>query len=84
MPQLLDTYDAERRPIGWLRHQQTFSRPDYAKWVEATFEPDPLFGDDAMEFGQLVRSSAVIGAGDDLPAAGSPAMWSGQPGTRAP
>ncbi|MBN8987938.1 MAG: FAD-dependent monooxygenase [Rhizobiales bacterium] len=84
MPHLLDTYDAERRPIGWLRHQQTFSRPDYAKWVDATFEPDRLFGDDAMEFGQLVRSSAVIGAGDDLPAAASPTVWAGQPGTRAP
>ncbi|HXI06454.1 MAG TPA: FAD-dependent monooxygenase [Bradyrhizobium sp.] len=83
LPQLLDTYDVERRPIGWLRHQQTFSRPDYAKRVDATFRPDPLFGDDAMEFGQLVRSSAVIGASDDLPAAASPTVWAGQPGTRA-
>lgn len=84
LPHLLDTYNAERRPIGWLRHQQTFSRPDHAKWVDATFEPDPLFGDAAMEFGQLVRSSAVVGAGDDLPAAASPTVWAGQPGTRAP
>jgi 2-polyprenyl-6-methoxyphenol hydroxylase-like FAD-dependent oxidoreductase len=81
---LLDTYDAERRPIGWLRHQQTFSRPDYAGWVGAGFTPDVLFGNDAMEFGQLVRSNAVIGAGPELPAAASPAEWAGQPGTRAP
>lgn len=81
---LLDTYDAERRPIGWLRHQQTFSRPDYAKWVSSGFKADALFGNEAMELGQLVRSSAVIGAGSELPAAASPIDWAGQPGTRAP
>nr|WP_219726839.1 FAD-dependent monooxygenase [Janthinobacterium sp. AD80] len=26
-PALLDTYTDERRPIAWLRHQQTFARP---------------------------------------------------------
>lgn len=81
---LLDSYNAERRPIGWLRHQQTFSRPDYARWAPATFKPEPLFGNDAMEFGQLNRSAAIIGAGPDLPAAAPPQVWAGQPGTRAP
>lgn len=81
---LLETYDAERRPIGWLRHQQTFSRPDYTKWVDSTFKADPLISNEAMELGQLVRSSAIIGAGPELPAAASPADWAGQPGTRAP
>ena len=81
---LLDTYDAERRAIGWLRHQQTFSRPDYARWAPSTFAPEPLFGNDAMEFGQLNRSPAIIGAGPDLPAAAPPHIWAGQPGTRAP
>jgi putative polyketide hydroxylase len=83
-PDLLDTYDAERRPIGWLRHQQTFSRPDYAARAGAGFQPEPLFGNDAMEFGQLVRSAAVAGAGPELPAAAAPEEWMGQPGTRAP
>ncbi|BEV11979.1 FAD-dependent monooxygenase [Asticcacaulis sp. DW145] len=83
-PALLETYDAERRPIGWLRHQQTFSRPDYAKWVGSDFIPDTLLSDESMEFGQLVRSAAVIGAGRELPAAASPVEWAGQPGTRAP
>jgi 2-polyprenyl-6-methoxyphenol hydroxylase-like FAD-dependent oxidoreductase len=81
---LLDTYNAERQPIGWLRHQQTFSRPDYARWVSDAFQPDALFGNDAMEFGQLVRSSQVVGAAYGLPAAASPEEWGGQPGTRAP
>lgn len=81
---LLDTYSAERQPIGFLRHQQTFSRPDYAKWVDSSFKPDALFSNDAMEFGQLVRSSQVIGALPELPSAASPIEWRGQPGTRAP
>ena len=81
---LLDTYDAERRPVGWLRHQQTFSRPDCADWVGAEFGADPLLGNDAMEFGELVRSEAICGAKNELPPAASIAMWAGQPGTRAP
>jgi putative polyketide hydroxylase len=81
---LLDTYSAERQPIGYLRHQQTFSRPDYAKWVAASFKRDALFSNDAMEFGQLFRSSQVVGALPELPSAASPVEWRGQPGTRAP
>lgn len=81
---LLDTYGAERRPIGWLRHQQTFARPDYAKWLKSPIEPQPLFSDIAMELGQLHRSAAVIGATGDLPAAAHPNDWAGQPGVRAP
>ncbi|MEK8034037.1 FAD-dependent oxidoreductase [Ideonella sp. DXS29W] len=83
-PALLETYDAERRPIGWLRHQQTFARPDYAKWLKGPMEPQPLMGDVAMELGQLHRSAAVIGASDDLPPAAHPFDWAGQPGVRAP
>ena len=81
---LLGTYSAERQPIGFLRHQQTFSRPDYERWVDASFTPDALFSNDAMEFGQLVRSSQVVGALPELPSAASPVEWRGQPGTRAP
>lgn len=84
LPTLLDTYGEERRPIGWLRHQQTFSRPDYAGWVGPGFAAEPLFDNDAMEFGQLVRSAAILGAGRDLPPAAHPGAWAGQPGTRAP
>ncbi|MBI1171314.1 2,4-dichlorophenol 6-monooxygenase [bacterium] len=83
-PALLDTYEAERRPIGWLRHQQTFSRPDYSRSVGKDFVADPLFSNEAMEFGQMVRSPAIMGAGSTLPAAASPVEWAGQPGTRAP
>ena len=83
-PALLDTYDAERRPVAWLRHQQIFARPDYAKDAEGWAQGQPIIDDDAMEFGQLYRSTAVIGAGADLPEARRPDQWCGQPGTRAP
>jgi len=80
---LLDTYGQERQPIGWLRHQQTFARPDYAKRIGHALDV-PLYGNAAMELGQLMRSSAILGAGDDLPAAAHPQAWAGQPGVRAP
>lgn len=82
-PALLATYDAERRPVAWTRLEQTFARPDYAAYT-AAYRDVPLFDDDAMEFGQLYRSAAILGAGDDLPAAAAPDVWEGQPGTRAP
>ncbi|WMJ69678.1 FAD-dependent monooxygenase [Stenotrophomonas sp. 24(2023)] len=80
---LLDSYSSERQPIGWLRHQQTFARPDYARWVDTPVQA-PLYGNAAMELGQLQRSAIVIGAGADLPPAAAPDEWKGQPGTRAP
>jgi 2-polyprenyl-6-methoxyphenol hydroxylase-like FAD-dependent oxidoreductase len=83
-PRLLETYSDERQPIGWLRHQQTFARPDYAPWVGDALKDEVLYGNDAMELGQLHRSSSIIGAGADLPPAASPDVWKGQPGTRAP
>ena len=83
-PTLLDTYSAERQPIGWLRHQQTFARPDYRRWVGDALAGEPLYGDEAMELGQRVASAAVIAPDDDLPPAAAPDVWRGQPGTRVP
>lgn len=83
-PALLETYDAERRPIAWLRHNQIFARPDYKHEGAGHGENVEIFDDSAIELGQLYRSAAVIGAGDDLPAARTPVEWAGQPGTRAP
>lgn len=83
-PRLLDTYNAERQPIGWLRHQQTFARPDYARWIGDALKNETVLGDEAMELGQLLRSEALVGAGPELPSAAHPQAWRGQPGTRAP
>ncbi|TNF15486.1 MAG: 2,4-dichlorophenol 6-monooxygenase [Rhodobacteraceae bacterium] len=81
---LLDSYSQERQPIGWLRHQQTFARPDYAKYVGDALAGETLYGDAAMELAQLHRSDIVIGADDSLPPAAHPDIWAGQPGIRAP
>jgi hypothetical protein len=83
-PALLDTYDQERRPIAWLRHGQIFARPDYERFAAPGDKATPIIDDDAMELGQLYRSAAVLGAGEDLPPALRPDEWAGQPGTRAP
>ncbi|MFD4644481.1 FAD-dependent oxidoreductase [Lentzea sp. NPDC058436] len=82
-PSLLDTYDEERRPVATLCHQQIFARND---GHNRDGEPDdaPLFDNNAMHFGVLYRSAAVIGAGPELPPAQLPEQWNGQPGTRAP
>jgi putative polyketide hydroxylase len=83
-PALLDTYDAERRPIAWLRHHQLFARADFKARIDAPAGDVDVIDDIAMELGQLYRSSAVLGASDQLPAALPPDQWAGQPGTRAP
>jgi putative polyketide hydroxylase len=82
-PRLLDTYDAERRPIAWLRHNQIFARQDYAAMATDDEKKVAIIEDAAMELGQLYRSTAVLGAGDELPPALRPDQWAGQPGTRA-
>jgi putative polyketide hydroxylase len=81
---LLDTYEAERRPIAWLRHNQIFARRDYAAMATDDEKKVAIIDDVAMELGQLYRSASVLGAGDELPPALRPEQWAGQPGTRAP
>lgn len=83
-PELPESYAAERRPIAWLRHEQIFARADYKARVETGESAVPVIDDDAMELGQLYRSTAVLGADADLPRAQRPDQWTGQPGTRAP
>src|SRR4051812_32433803 len=86
-PQLLETYDAERRPLCALTVDQAYTR--YATRVvpeRGTDEAKPFVDDLTMEIGLVLRSRAVIGDGSvpdgvlHLP----PAELRGQPGTRAP
>jgi putative polyketide hydroxylase len=83
-PALLDTYDAERRPIAWLRHDQIFARADYKAHLDGPGSEVDVIDDVAMELGQLYRSSSVLGTSEQLPPALRPDQWAGQPGTRAP
>lgn len=82
-PELLDTYDAERRPIASLCYQQIFARNDGHNRDGGPVDA-PLFDNNAMHYGVLYRSAAVLGAGQELPPAQLPEQWHGQPGTRAP
>lgn len=83
-PALLDSYDAERRPVAWLRHQQIFARADYKAYIDTPTSDVDVIDDVAMELGQLYRSVAPADAARDLPDARRPHEWAGQPGTRAP
>jgi 2-polyprenyl-6-methoxyphenol hydroxylase-like FAD-dependent oxidoreductase len=81
---LLDSYEEERKPIAWMRFQQTFARPDYARYADAALRATPLLDPIAVELGELYRSSIIDGPNADLPMARLPEEWRGQPGTRAP
>ncbi|RDI68344.1 FAD-dependent oxidoreductase [Nocardia pseudobrasiliensis] len=81
---LLETYDAERRPIADLRHDQLFARADYKAYLKGSKSDTVVLDDAAIELGQLYRSTAVLGVDDSLPQAQRPDRWAGQPGTRAP
>ena len=86
-PSLLDTYDAERRPVAWLRHDQIFARSDYKalqKEKGTDGKADMVIEDIPMEFGELYQSRGIIGVDGSLPPAKRPDEWAGQPGTRAP
>lgn len=78
-PELLDTYEPERRPIAELCHQQLFARMD---WQGADAPTDPIIDDLAMAFGLRYRSAAVLGGEAELPLARRPEEWVGEPGTR--
>lgn len=75
-PELLDTYDAERRPVAALCQRQLAA--------EGAERSDAVLDGRAVVFGLLYRSAAVVGAGPELPQAQLPDAWAGQPGTRAP
>jgi len=85
-PALLETYDAERRPLDELTVRQAYTR--YATRVvpeRGSDGVDPVVPDIELEIGTVVRSSAVIGDGDDDGALHlDPALTRGRPGTRAP
>ena len=85
-PALLETYDAERRPVGELTTEQAYTRyvlrldPELGKEDIQPFVPDP-----PIELGHRYRSAAVVSESDDDGAIHEdPHAPSGRPGTRAP
>ncbi|KAI9934837.1 hypothetical protein AWENTII_005631 [Aspergillus wentii] len=97
---LLDTYDSERQPIAWLRHEQIFARADFEEHRKADKSDidgmKVVLDDVAMEFGQRYNSCAIIDSINkcdstscdngplERPLAMRPECWAGLPGTRAP
>jgi 2-polyprenyl-6-methoxyphenol hydroxylase-like FAD-dependent oxidoreductase len=85
-PELLDTYDAERRPVGEFTTEQAYTRyvlrldPELGKEDIQPFVPDP-----PIELGHRYRSPAVVAESDDDGSIHeNPHEPSGRPGTRAP
>ncbi|KAF5591058.1 phenol 2-monooxygenase [Fusarium pseudoanthophilum] len=86
-PELLDTYDVERRPVADVRHDQIFAREDYKRYVVDKEWPGKyveILDDVAMEFGYFYNSKAIVGGPDGSVPVKRPDEWNGQPGTRAP
>jgi len=85
---LLDTYDAERRPLARLTVEQAYTR--YATRVvpeRGMDDVEPFVDDLTMELGLVMRSSAVIpdsDGEDDGALHVHPTLARGRPGTRAP
>ena len=84
---LLDSYDAERQPLGRLTVEQAYTR--YATRVvpeRGTDDAEPFIDDLTMELGLVVHSRAIVGDGSipDGVLHVAPSEVRGQPGTRAP
>jgi 2-polyprenyl-6-methoxyphenol hydroxylase-like FAD-dependent oxidoreductase len=86
-PGLLDTYDAERRPVSDLIVEQAYTR--YVLRVDPSLSREglaPPLDDASIELGTIYRSSAIVPAPDDDAdtALEDPRQPSGRPGVRAP
>ena len=85
-PGLLDTYEAERLPLGELTVRQAYTR--YATRVvpERGVEgAEPAVPDIELEIGLVMRSAAIVSEdADDGVLHLAPSALDGRPGTRAP
>lgn len=85
-PALLDTYDAERRPVAALTVEQAYTRYVLRIHPERSREDvQPLEDDLSMEIGYLYRSQAIMPVeADDGRLLEDPRTPTGRPGSRAP
>jgi 2-polyprenyl-6-methoxyphenol hydroxylase-like FAD-dependent oxidoreductase len=83
---LLDSYEAERLPVGRLIVEQAYARYIRRVVPEEIATDTPEMRDElTMEIGQYYRSNAVIGGrGEDAPACLHPDETRGAPGSRVP
>ncbi|HEY1366610.1 MAG TPA: FAD-dependent monooxygenase [Gaiellaceae bacterium] len=83
---LLDTYDAERRPVGELTTEQAYTR--YVVRLDPGLGKEnlsPFVDDAAVDLGYRYHSSAIVtDDGDDGSLTENPHEPTGRPGIRAP
>jgi len=77
-PDLLDTYEQERKPVARFTAEQAFARyvARTAPWLASRVTPDPLVDDMHIELGYLYNSKVGVHA--------DPHTTFGMPGSRAP
>ena len=84
-PQLLDTYDAERRPVGAFTAEQAYTR--YVVRLAPELKSDdmtPYVDDPPVTLGQRYGSSAIVDEDGDDARFEHPREGTGRPGFRAP
>ena len=83
---LLDSYEAERRPVALLTVEQAYARYVRRVTPEWIAPGTPEMRDElTMEIGQFYRSSAIVGGrGAEEPACMHPDETRGRPGARVP
>jgi 2-polyprenyl-6-methoxyphenol hydroxylase-like FAD-dependent oxidoreductase len=84
-PDLLETYDAERRPVGQFTVDQAYTRyvTRTASYLKAR-DPPPYQEDFRIELGYLYRSGAVLTEPGTPEGHQDPHESRGRPGSRAP
>ena len=84
-PELLSSFDAERRPAGKLTVEQAYTRyvTRTATYLGAT-DFQPLVPDFNIELGYLYRSAAILAEAGEPSVHDDPRRTCGRPGSRAP
>jgi 2-polyprenyl-6-methoxyphenol hydroxylase-like FAD-dependent oxidoreductase len=84
-PELLSTYDLERRPVGKFTVEQAYTRyvTRSAQYLGAK-DFQPLASDFNIELGYLYRSPAIVSEDDADRGHDDPRASRGRPGSRAP
>jgi 2-polyprenyl-6-methoxyphenol hydroxylase-like FAD-dependent oxidoreductase len=84
-PALLDSYDAERRPVSKFTVEQAYARyvTRTATYLGAT-DFEPVVDDFNIELGFLYRSAAILSEPGESKIQDDPHITRGRPGSRAP
>lgn len=84
-PNLLASYEAERKPVGKFTVEQAYTRyvTRTATYLNRT-DFQPLAPDFNIELGYLYRSQAIASEDDDPKGHDDPHATAGRPGSRAP